>query len=161
MDGQRLLAIYLNDHLLGASGGVDLAERAAGSARGTPAGPVLQRLAVQVAEDRRSLLVVMRRLGVRVRPYKVALGWTLEKLGRVKTNGRLVSRSPLSDLVELEGLRLGVQGKEAGWLSLAAVADRYDALDRAELERLAERARGQAEELEQLRISAATRVLCP
>jgi len=161
MDGQRLLSIYLNDHLLGASGGVDLFERAAGADRGTPAGPTLDRLAVQVAEDRRALLAVMRRLGVRVRYYKVAVGWTLEKLARVKTNGRLVSRSPLSDLVELEGLRLGVQGKEAGWRALAAVADRYDALDRAELECLAERARSQAEELEQLRIGVAARVLCP
>lgn len=38
MDGQRLLAIDLNDHLLGASGRVDLFERAAGAARGHSSG---------------------------------------------------------------------------------------------------------------------------
>jgi hypothetical protein len=44
----------------------------------------------------------MHRLGVPVRHYKVAAGWALEKAGWLKTNGRLLHRSSLSELVELE-----------------------------------------------------------
>ncbi len=68
---------------------------------------------MQVAEARRALLAVIRRLRVRVRYYKVAVGWTLE-LARVKTNGRLVSRSPLSGPRRAGGAAAGGQGKEAG-----------------------------------------------
>lgn len=156
-----MLAIYLNDHLLGASAGLELFKRAARNTRGKPAAPELQRLTREVAEDRETLLATMRALGLPVRRYKILTGWALEKAGRLKPNGKLLARSPLSALVELEGLRLGVQGKEAGWLALRAVADRYAALDPDELDRLAGRARRQAEELERLRAVTAADVLSP
>ena len=155
------LAIYLNDHLMGASAGLELFRRAAGNHRGTPLGDRLERLTGQVREDRDALLSVARALGVPVRRYKLLVGWAAEKAGRLKPNGHLTSRAPLSDLVELEGLRLGVQGKEAGWLSLRQVADRYAALDPAELDRLVARARDQATELEELRRQCAAVVLRP
>ncbi|HEY5356166.1 MAG TPA: hypothetical protein VIJ82_00465 [Streptosporangiaceae bacterium] len=56
----------------------------------------------------------MHLLGIPVRTYKVYAGWLAEKAGRLKFNGRLRARSPLSNLVELELLRLGVEGKAAG-----------------------------------------------
>ena len=37
-------------------------------------------------------------------------GWVAEKAGRLKLNGSLLTYSPLSRLVELEGLSLGVEG---------------------------------------------------
>jgi hypothetical protein len=161
MDGPQPLAIYVNDHLMGAAAGLELFRRAAGNHRGTPTGAALERLTVEVERDRDSLVATARALGLPVRRYKQLAGWAVEKAGRLKPNGHLLTRAPLSDLVELEGLRLGVQGKEAGWLSLRQVADRYDALDPAELDRLAARARAQAEELEQLRRDCAAQVLSP
>lgn len=154
-----LLGIYLNDHLLGASGGLELFKRAAGAQRGTPRGPELERLVEEVREDRDSLLRIMRGMGVPVRRAKVLAGWVGEKVGRAKLNGHLLTRSPLSSLVELEAMRLGVQGKEAGWLALRQVADAYDGLDAAELERLVGRARQQGEVLERLRQETAAEVL--
>ena len=47
----------------------------------------------------------------------------LEKAARFKPNGRLLRRSPLSDLIELEWLLLGVQGKTAGFRALRRLAD--------------------------------------
>ena len=65
----------------------------------------------------------MASLGVTVRAYKVGAGWIGEKAGRLKLNGRLLTRSPVSDLEELELLRLGVEGKAAGWRTLRTLAD--------------------------------------
>lgn len=109
-DRSTLLGIYLNDHLAGATGGLELFRRATGAARGARRAE-LEQLTDQVGQDRQSLLAMMRGLGVPVRRYKVVTAWVLEKAGRLKTNGHLLSRSPLSDLVELEALVLGVQGK--------------------------------------------------
>src|SRR5215207_1625248 len=121
-DGPGLLSIYLNDHLAGATGGAELARRLARAERGSADGATLARLADEIAEDRQALRELMHEFGAPVRQYKVYAGWVAERVGRLKLNGRLLSRSPLSRLVELELLRLGVEGKAAGWRTLKVVA---------------------------------------
>src|SRR6202020_1434544 len=143
-----LLGIYLNDHLAGAIIGAELARRAAPSAQGTDAGP-LQRLAGEVTQDRVTLLRMMSALGIPVRSYKACAAWLGEKAGRLKLNGRLLTRSPLSNLVELEMLRLGVEGKAAGWRTLRAAAEIDSRLDARQLDELIARARSQADLLEE------------
>jgi hypothetical protein len=49
---RRLLAIYLNDHLAGATAGLELARRARGSNRDTELGEFLERLTGEIEEDR-------------------------------------------------------------------------------------------------------------
>ena len=143
-----LLAIYLNDHLAGATVGRELALRAAHGNRDHPDyGPFLSGLAQEIGEDRQSLLAVMSSLGVKVDRLKVLAGWGGEKIGRLKLNGRLRGYSPLSRLVELEGLALGVQGKLALWRTLDRLnVDVRDAgQDLSELQR---RAQDQLERIE-------------
>ena len=152
---QGLLGIYLNDHLAGATGGVELARRAAAVRRQEDAGDALWRFAAEVAADRAALLEIMGVLGVPVRTYKVCAGWIGEKAGRLKLNGRLLSRSPLSSLEELEIMRLGVTGKAAGWRTLRLLADTDVRLDRGRLDELIARADSQLELLEDLRVRAA------
>jgi hypothetical protein len=151
----ELLGIYLNDHLAGATLGTELIHRLAGAHRGSDDGAVLERLANEITEDRATLIEVMGDLGVPVRQYKVALAWVAEKAGRLKPNGRLLERSPLSSLEELEVMRLGVEGKSAGWKTLLAVADQDDRVDRTRLEELIARAGQQADTLEELRMRVA------
>ena len=67
----------------------------------------------------------MARLGVRPDPV---LGTALrlgERAGRLKPNGHLVRRAPLSDLVEVQAVLAVVTLKAAGWRALVAarVAD--------------------------------------
>ena len=112
-----MLGIYLNDHLAGATAGTELAHRMARSHGDGKNGGTLRRLAAEIAQDRAALLDIMTALGIRVRRYKVGAAWVGEKAGRLKFNGRLFARSPLSNLEELEMLRLGVEGKAASWLS--------------------------------------------
>jgi hypothetical protein len=151
-----LLGIYLNDHLAGATGGFELARRAATSQ--LDHGAVLGQLADEIHADRTALLDMMVALGIKVRRYKVYAGWMAEKVGRLKLNGRIAARSPLSGLVELEMLRLGVEGKAAGWLTLRALAERDGRLDAERLDELISRARRQSETLEELRASVAAEV---
>jgi hypothetical protein len=152
-----LLGIYLNDHLAGATGGAELARRVAGSHGGDHA-DTLRRFAAEVAQDRAALLELMAVLGVPVRGYKVWAAWVGEKAARLKFNGRLLSRSPLSSLEELEMMRLGVEGKAAGWRTLRSLAETDTRLDAGRLDELIARARRQSDLLEKLRVRAANRV---
>jgi hypothetical protein len=157
--GHNLLGIYLNDHLAGATGGAGLARRVAGSHGSPAADSTLQRLAAQVAQDRAALLEIMAALSIPVRAYKVYVALIGEKAARLKLNGYLLARSPLSSLEELEMLRLGVEGKAAGWRTLRVLAETDERLDPGRLDELISRARRQADLLEELRVRAAGQVI--
>jgi hypothetical protein len=156
---QGQLGIYLNDHLAGATGGMELARRMAGSHHDPAQRMTLQRLAAEITRDRRTLLDLMAALELPVRHYKLSAAWAAEKAARLKPNGRLLARSPLSSLEELEMLRLGVEGKAAGWRTLRALAEADGRLNRDRLDELISRARQQADLLEELRIQAAARLM--
>jgi hypothetical protein len=147
----ELLTIYLNDHLMGATAGLELFRRAAGHL------PAVQPLVREVEEDREALLGMIDAVGAHPDQVKVVAGWVGEKLTRLKPNGHLLGRSPLSDVVELESLTLGVLGKLSGWRLLRALGD--PRLDTAELDRLIGRAQQQAEQLDALRLERAVQVL--
>jgi hypothetical protein len=156
--GRHLLGIYLNDHLAGATAGVGLARRMAASRQGPSPGGDVRDLAAEIAADRVALIAMMTALGIPVRSYKVCAAWIGEKAGRLKFNGHLLTRSPLSTLEELEILRLGVEGKAAGWRTLRVLADREEHLDSGQLDELIARARRQADLLEELRVRAAAQI---
>jgi hypothetical protein len=159
---QDLLGVYLNDHLAGATAGLELVRRAAASAEpGSEHLPVLKMLVNEIAADRFALIKIMTTLGIKIRGYKVFAAWAGEKAGRLKLNGHLLTRSPLSDLEEAEILRLGVEGKAAGWRTLRAVAEHDRRLDPGQLDELLSRAARQSDALEELRVRIAARVLAP
>ena len=157
---QVLLGVYLNDHLAGATVGLQLARRAAESAEpGSESATVRKGLVREIAADRSALIKIMTTLGIKIRGYKMFAAWAGEKAGRLKFNGHLLTRSPLSDLEETEMLRLGVEGKAAGWRTLRAVAERDSRLDTGQLDELLARAARQSDELESLRVRIAAQVL--
>lgn len=150
-----LLGIYLNDHLAGATVGVELGRRLAASHRDSPSGPDLARVAAEVGEDRDTLRDIMAALALPGNRLKVSAAWAAEKAARLKLNGHLLTRSPLSGLLELEAMRLGVEGKAAGWRTLRIVAETESRLEVRQLDTLLERARAQSDILEQVRTRAA------
>jgi hypothetical protein len=149
------LEIYLNDHLLGATAGVELARRTASENRGTGFAEDLELLAREIDEDRAELIETIERLGCRVDRMKIGMGWTVEKLGRLKPNGQIGGYSPLGRLLELEGLTAGIHAKHALWAALRAIADDADALDEHRLDALAERAELQLATVERMQRTAA------
>jgi hypothetical protein len=154
MTDHRLLAIYLNDHLSGAVSGRELANRAAGANEDHPSGPELRDLAREIQEDEQTLRSVMEAVGARTDPLKQVAGWAAEKAGRLKLNGRLVGYSPLSRVVELEGLSLGIEGKRSLWVSLGALAQTEERLAGFDFPALEKRASEQRMTVERLRVLA-------
>lgn len=155
-----LLGVYLNDHLAGSTGGLELARRMAASAESeSEYATVLRGLVAEIAEDRSALLAIMATLGIPVRGYKVFAAWAGEKIGRLKLNGHLLSKSPLSSLEETEILRLAIEGKASGWRTLRALASRDSRLDAGHLDELAARADRQSSALETLRATIAEQAL--
>jgi hypothetical protein len=154
----KYLATYLNDHLMGSTVGTELARRAAGENEGSELGDFLKDLAREIEDDRETLLALLAELRVKPDQLKMAAGWTAEKLGRLKPNAQLRGYSPLSPLVELEGLLIGIEGKLAMWQALAEVAEDLG-LDRARFEELGARAERQQADVERHRLAAARRGL--
>jgi hypothetical protein len=146
------LSIYLNDHRAGATVGRELSKRAARQNADDEFGPPLARIRDEIAEDHATLERVLDALDVSRDKVKSAGAYAGEKLGRLKLNGQLRGYSPLSRVVELEGLALGVTGKKAMWKALEVLAD--PRLAEFDFAALADRAERHQEELEALRLRA-------
>lgn len=141
MPTNRYLTIYLSDHLAGATGGVRLARRLLDSNREDERlGQPLARLCAEIEADRTTLLRVMDALDASRSRTKEAAAVAAEKLGRLKLNGHLRGYSPLSRVIELEALQIGIAGKAELWRTLAQSKeakgfDFEDLIARAEMQR--------------------------
>lgn len=152
-EGKRL-RIYLNDHLAGATGGVALARRCLENNRGTRYEAFLAALAEGVETDRQALVDVIFRLGLGRNPTKVLAAHVVERVSRLKLNGQLRGYSPLSRVVEIEGLCAGVEAKRSMWRALRGVTADYPALADLPVDDYIERASRQRDELERHRLDA-------
>ncbi|MFD2094335.1 TraB/GumN family protein [Blastococcus deserti] len=153
-----LLGIYCNDHLAAATGGIELVSRMLGVHRGTPYEPRLEQLLDELREERAGVRASMAALGLPVRQYKQLASWIGEKLSRAKLNGHVLSRSPLSDLVEFEFISTAVLAKRAGFETLREIAAVDSRLDAALLDRLIAQADKQHDWLADVRREVAARV---
>jgi hypothetical protein len=158
---EQLLRIYLRDHLAGAVGGGELVRRALANNRGTPFEATLEQLATDIEEDRQTLVTLMEGLGVSPDVLKQSVVWVLEKVARLKLNGRVLEYSPLSRLVELEALGTGIDGKRALWTALRRVAGADPRLHATQLGRLERRAADQRRRVEAIRLEAARLAFAP
>jgi hypothetical protein len=138
-----LLGIYVNDHLMAATGGVELVSRMLGEHRDSRYASRLEELLGQLREERSALTGIMKALGIPVRQYKQVATWVAEKVSRLKLNGRLLSRSPLSSLIEFEFIANAVLGKRAGFETLRQIAEIDSRLDAPLLDRLIRQANDQ------------------
>ena len=96
----------------------------------------------------------MDSLGIPQSSIKQNAAALAERVGRLKLNGQLTGYSPLSRLVELEGLSVGIAGKAALWRSLKETGVLGDSPP-VDLDALLERAERQRAELEPHRLEAA------
>lgn len=154
-----LLGVYLNDHHAGSVAGVELARRIAKQNSGNEYGRQMSEIAAEIEQDREDLVRIMDRLGVRRKRLRLGVAWLGEKIGRLKPNGRLLGYSPLSRLIELEGLVIGITGKRALWRSLEQLDRAELPIDQARIGELIARAESQHERVERLRLRAASEVL--
>jgi hypothetical protein len=155
--GHTALHAYLNDHLAGATGALDLLDRMIRHA-GTPdERRMLTELCADVSQDRATLERLLDVSGARTSALRTAGGWMVEKAGRLKLLLDDPGRGSLGHLEQFEMLALGILGKRALWQALlAAHLPEFDDVDFAALET---RADEQYQRVEERRIASARRVL--
>ena len=147
------LATYLNDHLGGAAGAIELLATVRGHAANAEFEQVIDEVASDIGEDREMLVGIMDRLDVEPGSMKQAGARVVEKVMQAKSSNVVTGDKDLSRLFELEALCIGIAGKTAGWLALQATA--HSALADVDFDRLIARAEAQRARLEPYRLKAA------
>ncbi len=145
------LGAYLNDHRAGATGAVHLLERLAESGSDNVDSAPLERLRQDIVEDLEALEDVMERLDIPRDTLREAGGWMGEKLSRLRLSPVVTGSEPLSHLLEIETIKLGVLGKMGLWRALRDVASDHSSLNDIDFEAYERRAEAQAEDLESRR----------
>jgi len=155
------IATYLNDHLAGATGALELLEHLESEHAGTDLGRLVGEVRAEVAEDREALKTVMERLQVSQSRTRKATGWLGEKAAQLKLRLDDPSGGELRLFESLEALSLGIEGKRSLWRALAAAAGDAPALRVADYEELIRRAEEQRSRVETARLEAARSALIP
>lgn len=152
------LGHYIRIHLTGAAGGIELFSRGA-DLYDPAAREVVEGIRTELHDERRRLLAIAGNLGVRPAPLATAVAKIGEKVGRLKPNGHPLRRTRMTDLVDLEAMRIALAGKISGWEGLLTVVDEYAALPRDEIADLLAQALRQLDQITNLHAEAAQRAL--
>lgn len=157
-DAKELLNVYLADHLAGATAGSSRMARMADAYVDTPMYAQLSTLASELRAERAFLRQLIKDLDLKPLRYRRVIAWAGEHAGRLKGNGRVVRRSPLTMLLESELMRSAVVGKLGLWQTLRDHSATLG-LDPDVFQRLADVARRQISMLDEVHAYARTRAL--
>jgi hypothetical protein len=146
------LASYLNDHLAGSVGALELLEHWAHLHDGKPLGDFFRDIEAEIRADQEKLREVMRSLGIEESNVRKAGAWVAEKAGRARLIIAGDEAGRLGLVLTLEALIMGVTGKKLMWRSL--VAANLLQLNGWEFEELQRRAEQQIQRIEAERIRA-------
>jgi len=103
----------------------------------------------------------MNRAGVGPSRTREAAAWLTEKVADLKMRIDDSGDGALRLLESLEALAIGIDGKHALWIALAAAAEHVPALTGVDYERLIKRAEAQRRTVEVQRLSAVQAALGP
>lgn len=144
------LGEYLNDHVAGAEGAIDMLQR---RLEEDPDARLSQVLA-QIRADKAVLEQLITDLSLSGNPLKAAVAWAGEKVSRIKREVDRMRSSALARLFELEMLQVGIAGKRALWVLLQGLQDADPRIAALPLEDLIAGADEQAQTVEAVRIEA-------
>jgi len=141
---------YLNDHLAGSVGALEMIAHCAQLYKGKRLGAFFTYLEMQIAADQDVLHALMTRLCIEESKVRQASAWAGEKLGRALL--AIAGNEPggLGLLLTLEGLIMGITGKRLLWRALSeANLPKLETFDFKKLRRRAEEQmkRAQAEQI--------------
>ncbi len=155
---QETLSAYLNDHLAGSIGAVEMVQRSITENAGNLYGRRLEEILKEIQKDQTLLQDLIERIGSTENPLKKAGAWLAEKMGRVKMGGT-DEPGTLARLEVLETLAMGINGKRALWRALRVIVDKLPVLGTLDLDLLERRAVEQHDRVEEWRLEAAKEVL--
>jgi hypothetical protein len=153
------LATYLNDHLAGATGALELLTHLEEAYADTAVGAALIQLHAEISGERRELEQLMQRLDIAVSVPRKVSGWLGEKLAYVKLQLDDTSNGSMRLFEGLEALALGIRGKWGLWRALAVVSATEPGLQGITYEQLIQQSEDQHRRVEQMRLDAAKAAL--
>ena len=143
---------YLNDHLAGSVGALELIAHWVDVQKGKPLAAFFAETEREIKADQDKLRDIMHSLGIEESKVRRVGAWAAEKLGRVRLIIAGEESGRLGLVLTLEGLIMGVTGKKLMWAALAAA--KLPPLNAYNFEQLQRRAEQQIERIEAERIRA-------
>jgi len=153
------LAIYLNDHLAGATGALELLTHLEEAHAGTPVGDFLTQIHTEIEADHQELKHLMDRLDITDSVPRKVGAWLGEKAAQLKLQMDDKASGSLRLFEGLEALVVGIEGKRALWRALAAASEIVPELKGVDHEHLAQRALEQHDRMDERRLTAAKHAL--
>jgi len=150
MSDQDDLHTYLNNHLAGGTGAIEMAEYCQAAHEGAPLAEFLAELVVEIQKDHRTLGELLSSLDATENRLKQVVARMGEKASHLK-----LGAGDLGTLLTLETLSLGIEGKASMWKSLLQIHDPRGAFLAFDFDALIKRADDQRRALEPWRLAAA------
>src|SRR6476661_4123252 len=152
------LSEYLNDHLAGSIGALELLDRAIETYEGKPLERFFRDLRDDIHFDQEQLKELIAKLDIAESSVRKAGAWFLEKLSRPKIDLGEGGQVDIGLFLALEALVLGITGKRSLWRALHAASRTVPALARLDNSGLEKRAIEQCERVEARRLEIARTV---
>lgn len=152
------LHTYLNDHLAGATAGVDLVTSAAERHDGE-LGEFFAQLADEINGDFNTLTSLIDQWDAHASGAKEALAKIGAGLSDAKFSGESIGDPGFGTFLTLETLSIGVEGKLCMWKALKVVQGDHRELASYDIDTLIERAQSQRDRIEAKRLQVVAGVL--
>jgi hypothetical protein len=146
---------YLNDHLAGSVGALELLDRLIETYQGRPLDRFFATLRNEIDADQESLKELIASLGEEESTVRKAGAWVMEKFSRGKIQLSGEGEEKMGLFLALEGLALGIHGKRSLWRALAAASETIPRLRKLDYVELEKRAVEQHDRVEAKRLEVA------
>jgi hypothetical protein len=153
------LTSYLNDHLAGSVGALELLDRLIEVYEEKPLGIFFQELRNDIHEDQEKLRNLIHGAGAEESAVRKAGAWLVEKISRAKMPVSESSEDEMGLFLALEALALGIMGKKSLWQALQAASAAIPQLAGLDYPTLENRAVEQSERVDAKRLELAHHVL--
>ncbi len=141
------LQTYLNDHLAGSVGALELLDHLIKTSNDPAFRAFLTELREEISADQGVLQDLLRQVGGEESTMRKAGAWILEKMSRLKLQ-KEADDGGLGLFQSLEALALGITGKRALWRTLEKASETVMKLGTVDYVQLAKRATEQFEKVE-------------
>lgn len=152
------LSNYLNDHLAGSVGALELLDRVIDVYQGKPLERFFRDLRNEIDADQETLKELIAQLGEKESTVRKAGAWIVEKLSRAKIQLGETREGEMGLFLALEGVALGISGKRSLWRALATASETAPHLRGPAYATLEKRAVEQHDRVEAQRLEVAREV---
>lgn len=152
------LSSYLNDHLAGSVGALELLNRLIEIYQGKPLERFFRDLRTEIDADQKTLKELIANLGEKESAVRKAGAWIVEKLSRAKIQLSKTRDGEMGLFLALEGLALGINGKRSLWCALETASETAPRLRGPDYATLKKRAVEQHDQVEAKRLEFARKV---